>query len=113
MQMPKIVSPQEWQAARDAMLVEEKALTRARDALAAAAQADRHPGAHERKAGAGGGERRLGLLERQPADVRHHWRDSWASEPVANAALPRTTCSCQAASDVTVCSYSSCRFHHV
>ena len=35
MQMPKIVSPQEWQAARDAMLVEEKALTRARDALAA------------------------------------------------------------------------------
>src|SRR5215213_1575474 len=35
MQMPKVVSPQEWQAERDALLVEEKALTRARDALAA------------------------------------------------------------------------------
>jgi predicted dithiol-disulfide oxidoreductase (DUF899 family) len=35
MQMPKVVSPEEWQAARDALLVEEKALTRAGDALAA------------------------------------------------------------------------------
>ena len=32
---PPIVSPQAWQAAREAMLVKEKALTRARDALAA------------------------------------------------------------------------------
>ena len=32
---PPIVSPQEWQAAREAMLVKEKELTRARDALAA------------------------------------------------------------------------------
>ena len=30
-----IVSPQEWQAARDELLVEEKKHTRARDALAA------------------------------------------------------------------------------
>ncbi len=35
MNMPPIVSPQEWDAAREELLVEEKALTRARDALAA------------------------------------------------------------------------------
>ena len=35
MNMPPIVSPQEWQAAREALLVKEKELTRARDALAA------------------------------------------------------------------------------
>jgi predicted dithiol-disulfide oxidoreductase (DUF899 family) len=33
--LPPIVSPQEWEAARQELLVEEKALTRARDALAA------------------------------------------------------------------------------
>jgi hypothetical protein len=32
---PPIVSPQEWEAAREQVLVKEKALTRARDALAA------------------------------------------------------------------------------
>src|SRR5213082_4112660 len=32
---PRIVSPQEWEAAREQLLVKEKALTRARDALAA------------------------------------------------------------------------------
>ena len=35
MKMPPIVSPQEWEAARQELLVEEKKLTRARDALAA------------------------------------------------------------------------------
>jgi predicted dithiol-disulfide oxidoreductase (DUF899 family) len=35
MKMPPIVSPQEWQAAREGLLVKEKELTRARDALAA------------------------------------------------------------------------------
>src|SRR5580704_9091058 len=35
MDTPLIVSPQEWEAAREQMLVKEKALTRARDALAA------------------------------------------------------------------------------
>jgi predicted dithiol-disulfide oxidoreductase (DUF899 family) len=35
MNMPPIVSPREWQAAWQEMLVEEKKLTRARDALAA------------------------------------------------------------------------------
>jgi predicted dithiol-disulfide oxidoreductase (DUF899 family) len=35
MQMPPIVSPQEWEAAREELLVEEKQLMRARDALAA------------------------------------------------------------------------------
>src|ERR1700728_4803113 len=32
---PKIVSPQQWEAAREQLLVKEKALTRDRDALAA------------------------------------------------------------------------------
>jgi predicted dithiol-disulfide oxidoreductase (DUF899 family) len=35
MNMPPIVSPQEWQAAREELLVKEKEVTRARDALAA------------------------------------------------------------------------------
>ena len=35
MKTPPIVSPQEWEAARQKLLVKEKALTRARDALAA------------------------------------------------------------------------------
>jgi predicted dithiol-disulfide oxidoreductase (DUF899 family) len=35
MNMPPIVSPQEWEAAWEELLVEEKELTRARDALAA------------------------------------------------------------------------------
>ncbi len=35
MNMPPIVSPQEWKAAREQLLVKEKALTHARDALAA------------------------------------------------------------------------------
>ena len=36
MNPPPIVSPQEWEAARQRLLVKEKALTRSRDALAAA-----------------------------------------------------------------------------
>jgi predicted dithiol-disulfide oxidoreductase (DUF899 family) len=35
MSMPPVVSPQEWKAAREELLVKEKELTRARDALAA------------------------------------------------------------------------------
>ena len=35
MKMPQIVSPEEWEAAREELLVKEKELTRARDALAA------------------------------------------------------------------------------
>ena len=35
MELPPIVSPQEWEAARERLLVKEKELTRARDALAA------------------------------------------------------------------------------
>ena len=35
MNMPPLVSPQEWDAAREKLLVREKELTRARDALAA------------------------------------------------------------------------------
>jgi len=35
MKTPPIVSPQQWEAARQQLLVKEKALTRSRDALAA------------------------------------------------------------------------------
>ena len=35
MELPKVVSHEVWQAARDELLVKEKELTRARDALAA------------------------------------------------------------------------------
>ena len=35
MKTPPIVSPEDWKAAREDMLVKEKELTRARDALAA------------------------------------------------------------------------------
>src|SRR5215831_10996766 len=35
MEIPKVVSPQEWEAARQKLLVKEKELTRARDVLAA------------------------------------------------------------------------------
>ena len=35
MNTPSIVSPEEWEAARQQLLVKEKELTRARDALAA------------------------------------------------------------------------------
>ena len=35
MNLPPIVSPEQWTAAREEMLVKEKAFTRARDALAA------------------------------------------------------------------------------
>jgi predicted dithiol-disulfide oxidoreductase (DUF899 family) len=35
MKTPPIVSPQDWTAARDALLVKEKEVIRARDALAA------------------------------------------------------------------------------
>ena len=34
-QLPKVVNPTEWQKAREALLVKEKAATKARDALAA------------------------------------------------------------------------------
>ena len=35
MNTPPVASPQEWEAARERLLVKEKAMTRARDALAA------------------------------------------------------------------------------
>ena len=35
MELPPVVDEQEWQQAREALLVKEKELTRARDALAA------------------------------------------------------------------------------
>ena len=47
MNMPPIVSPQEWEAAREELLVKEKELTRARDALAARAPPDAEDGRGE------------------------------------------------------------------
>ena len=47
MNLPPIVSPQEWEAARQELLVEEKELTRARDAMAAKAPADAMDGGRE------------------------------------------------------------------
>ena len=44
MEMPKVVSPQEWEAARQQLLVKEKELTRARDVLAAERRRDRGSG---------------------------------------------------------------------
>ncbi len=42
---PPVVSPQEWEAARQRLLVREKELTRARDALAAQRRCAGPPGA--------------------------------------------------------------------
>ena len=47
MNMQPIVSPQEWQAARDEMLVKEKAHTHARDALRRRAPPDALDGSRE------------------------------------------------------------------
>ena len=47
MKMPPIVSPQEWEAAREELLVKEKELTRARDAMAAEAPPDAEDGGRE------------------------------------------------------------------
>ena len=58
MNTPPIVSPQEWEAARQELLVKEKELTHARDALAARAAADavagRGEGIRVRRAGGHG-----------------------------------------------------------
>jgi predicted dithiol-disulfide oxidoreductase (DUF899 family) len=43
MKTPPIVSPQEWEAARQQLLAKEKGLTRARDALAAERRRMPHP----------------------------------------------------------------------
>ena len=51
MNTPPIVSPQEWDAAREKLLVKEKELTRARDALAA--ERRRMPRMAARRTGAG------------------------------------------------------------
>ncbi len=44
MNMPPIVSPQEWDSAREELLVKEKELTRARDALGRRAPSDAEDG---------------------------------------------------------------------
>ena len=69
MNAPQVVSPEEWEAAWQEMLVKEKAHTRARDALAA----DRRPG-----------DRRQRLEVAAPADEREqgpHATTVWYSSP--------------------------------
>jgi predicted dithiol-disulfide oxidoreductase (DUF899 family) len=65
MEMPSVVSPEEWEAARKELLVREKELTRARDALAAGRR--RMPRVAVEKeyefVGPGGAVRLLGLFE--------------------------------------------------
>jgi predicted dithiol-disulfide oxidoreductase (DUF899 family) len=65
LKIPPIVSPQEWEAARQQLLVKEKALTRARDAMAA--ERRRMPWQAVEKAyefeGPGGGASLLDLFE--------------------------------------------------
>ncbi|WP_240135354.1 DUF899 domain-containing protein [Streptomyces sp. MUM 178J] len=62
MKTPPVVSPQEWEAARQRLLAEEKALTRARDALAARRR--RMPWqAVEKEYAFEGPEGRVGLLD--------------------------------------------------
>ena len=82
MTLPEIVTPQEWEAQRAALLVEEKALTRARDALAA--QRRRLPmvafdGSY-RFTGADGPAELTDLFEDRPQLVVYHFMhvpDGW------------------------------------
>ena len=61
MRTPPVVSPVAWEAARQQMLVKEKALTRARDALAA--ERRRMPWMAVEKAATRGAERARTLLD--------------------------------------------------
>lgn len=65
MNTPPIVSPEEWEAARQKLLVKEKELTRARDALAA--ERRRMPWLAVAKAYAFDGPDRPGLVARRAA----------------------------------------------
>jgi predicted dithiol-disulfide oxidoreductase (DUF899 family) len=73
--MPQIVSPEEWHAAREALLLKEKELTRARDALAA--ERRRLPMTRVEKsyvfAGPDGDVTLLDLFEDQPQLLLYHF----------------------------------------
>ena len=96
MNMPPIVSPQEWEAAREALLVKEKALTRARDALAA--ERRRMPGmAVEREYRFDGPDGPASLLDlfagrRQLIVYRAFYAPDVATYPESGGAYPERAC---------------------
>ena len=94
MNTPPIVSSQEWQAAREQLLVKEKELTRARDALAA--ERRRMPRmAVEREYAFEGQDGRVGLVDlfagrRQLIVYRFFYEPGWTAGPSAGAAAARS-----------------------
>src|SRR5215211_4072230 len=96
MQTPPIVSPQEWQAARERLLVKEKELTRARDAMAA--QRRRMPWMAVEKdyrfEGPNGPARLLDLFEgrRQLIVYRAFYAPDVTTYPQSGGAYPERAC---------------------
>ena len=96
MKMPPIVSPQEWQAAREALLVKEKELTRARDTLAA--ERRRMPRMAVEKdyrfEGADGSASLLDLFEgrRQLIVYRAFYAPDVTTYPAGDGAYPERAC---------------------
>jgi predicted dithiol-disulfide oxidoreductase (DUF899 family) len=83
MQLPQIVSPDEWQAAHEALLAREKEATRARDALAAARRRQPmvrfHPS--HRFEGAGGEVGLLDLFEGRRQLIVYHFMHTPGAPP--------------------------------
>src|SRR3954451_17329114 len=96
MKAPQTVSPQEWQAARDKLLVKEKELTRARDALAA--ERRRMPwmavGKDYRFEGPGGPMSLLDLFEgrRQLIVYRAFYAPDVTTYPATGGSYPEPAC---------------------
>ncbi len=96
MKTPPIVSPQEWDAAREELLVEEKQLTRARDALAAKRR--RMPWmAVEKEYRFDGPEGPVGLVDlfegrRQLIVYRAFYAPDVTTYPEGGAAYPERAC---------------------
>jgi predicted dithiol-disulfide oxidoreductase (DUF899 family) len=96
MNMPPIVSPEEWKAAREELLVKEKRLTRARDALAA--ERRRMPRMLVEKAyrfeGPNGPASLLDLFEgrRQLIVYRAFYAPDVTTYPEAGGAYPERAC---------------------
>jgi predicted dithiol-disulfide oxidoreductase (DUF899 family) len=96
MNTPPIVSPQEWQSARDELLVEEKAVTRAKDALAAKRR--RMPWmAVEKDYAFDGPDGQVSLLDlfegrRQLIIYRQFYGPEVTTYPAAGGAFPERAC---------------------
>jgi predicted dithiol-disulfide oxidoreductase (DUF899 family) len=96
MNTPPIVSPQEWQSARDELLVEEKAVTRAKDALAAKRR--RMPWMAVEKdysfEGTDGPVSLLDLFEgrRQLIIYRHFYGPEVTTYPASGGSFPERAC---------------------